>query len=272
MLLELVQTGNFEFRTPQYQGRAQTGRFEEGGSVVTLEGSPFVSDSQKRLEAGRIRMNQKDNSFSATTKVSTLMKNPTEHILVKADRAEGGADAILYTGNVQLWRGEAYIRAERLNASGQNQEKGKVHAEAGPGGQVQSYLQNIHASSDTLDYDDTTGVIRYRGHVHAQKQDVVLDTPDLTANFDNRNLKDIVATGGVTATRPDQRGTGERAVYEAATDVVTLSGRNAQVRDKERGLLQGSTVVMKNKGQTVTVESGNGERTVTRHPVTNSKK
>jgi len=94
----------------------------------------------------------------------------------------------------------------------------------------------------------------------------------LTANFRDGNVTEIVASGGVAVTRADQRGTGERAVYDAATDVVTLTGKNAQVRDKEHGLVQGSTLVMKNKGQNVSVTGGNGDRTVTKHPVKSDKR
>jgi lipopolysaccharide export system protein LptA len=271
MLLELVQNGNFHFRTPQYEGHAQNGRFEEGGTIVTLEGSPVVNDSEKSLQAAQIRVNQKDNSFVATKNVSTLMKNPTERVLVKAARAEGGADAMLYTGNVQLWRGDTYIKAERLTASGQGQQNSHLHAEAGPGGKVESYLKNIRATSDTLDYNDSDGVIRYLGQVHARKQDMILETPDLTVHFRDGNVSEIVASGGVTVTRLDQRGTGERAVYDASTDLVTLTGKNAQVRDKER-LVEGPTMIMKNKGQAVSVVGGNGERTTTKHPVKTDKK
>src|SRR5262249_33369542 len=208
------------------------------GTVIALEGSPVVNDSEKRLEAAQIRVNEKDNSFVAIKNVSTFIKNPQQPVLIKAARAEGGSDSVLYTGNVQLWRGDAYINAERLNASAQAQQNSKLHAEAAPGGKVQSYLQNVRGVSDTLDYDATVGVIRYLGHVRAQKQDVILETPDMIVNFRDNDVTDIVASGGVVVTRTDQRGTGDRGVYDARTDVVTLSGNNAQVRDKEHGLLQ----------------------------------
>ena len=281
MLLELVQRGSFEFRTPQYQGRAQSGRFEEGGTVITLEGSPVVNDAEKRVEAAKIQINQKDNSFVATTKVSTLLKNSStpgkgqEHgndvVRVKADRAEGGSDSMLYTGSVQLWRGEAYIKADRLSASGQGQQNARVHAEAASGGTVQSFLQNVRATSDSLDYDEAGGKINYRGRVRALKQDLLLETPDLTVNMKDQDVSEIVAAGGVVMTRADQRGSGEHAVYDAPTDVLTLTGKNAQVRDKEHGLVQGPTLIVKDKGHLVTVESVPGERTITRHSVKNDE-
>src|SRR5262249_46598043 len=142
MLLELVQTGNFQFRTPQYQGHAQSGRSEDGGNIVTLEGQPVVKDSENQLEAAQIRLNEKDNSFVATKNVSPLMKNSDEPVLVKAARAEGASDSMLYTGNVQLWRGDTYVKAERLTASGDEQNS-KVHAESPGGARVRSNLQNV---------------------------------------------------------------------------------------------------------------------------------
>jgi lipopolysaccharide export system protein LptA len=203
-----------------------------GATVVTLEGSPVVTDSDKRLEARGIRLNQKDNSFVATGNVSTLMKSGGEPILVKAARADGDADSVLYTGNVQLWRGEAYVKADRLEAVGQGGANSRVHAEALPGGAVQSNLQNIRAVSDALDYDDARGVIHYMGHVQGRKQDMMIETPEMTVSLQDQAVREIAASGGVLVTRADQRGTGERAVYDAATDVVTLSGKDAQVHDK----------------------------------------
>ena len=94
----------------------------------------------------------------------------------------------------------------------------------------------------------------------------------MTVSFRDKTVTEIVASGGVTVTRADQHGTGERAVYVAATDGVTLSGKPAQVRDKEHGLFQGSTLTMKNKGQSVSAESANGQRPTTKHPINNLQK
>jgi LPS export ABC transporter protein LptC/lipopolysaccharide transport protein LptA len=266
MLIELVQTGNFQFRTPQYEGHAQRGKFEDGGNIVVLDGAPVVNDSEKHLEAAQIRLNEKDNTFVATKNVTTLMKNTEQRVLVKAAKAEGGSESMLYTGNVQLWREDTYVKAQRLTASG-DQENSRIHAEAAAGARVQSTLQNVRTTSDTLDYDQALGTIHYTGHVWAQKQDMIVEAPDMTVHIRDNNVTDMVATGGVKVTREDQVGNGERAVYEAATDIVTLTGKNAQVRDPEKGISQGSLVIMRNKAHNVSVQSGDGERTMTQHPV-----
>jgi lipopolysaccharide export system protein LptA len=268
MLMDLVQTGNFQFKDPQYQGHSLSARFEDGGKVVTLEGAPVVNDAEKRLEASKIRLNQDGNSFSATKDVSILMKNSDQQVLVKAQQGDGNADSMTYTGNVRLWRGDAYIRADRLESRGEDKEKMRLHAE----GSVQSILNGVRATSEKLDYDDTMGVAHYAGKVRAQKDDMVLESPDLNVSFRDQNLTDITATGGVKATRGDQRGTGEKAVYDAAADTITLTGKNAQVRDKQHGLIQGARLIMKKNGETATVEGGNGDRTLTQHAVRNDKK
>ena len=268
MLIELTQSGNFQFRDPQYQGHAATARFEDGGSVVTLEGSPLVTDSEKRLEAAQIRLNQKDNSFTANRNVRILTKNSDEQVLVKATRAEGNADSMVYTGNVQLWRGDAYIKGERLEALGKEKNNMRVHAE----GRVQSILQAVRANSDKLDYDDMQGFAHYQGNVRAQKQDMILESPDMIVSFRDKNVTEMTATGGVRVTRADQHGTGEKAVYDGATEFITLTGKNAQVKDKEHGLVQGARLIMKKNGETLNVESAGGERTLTQHPVKNDRK
>jgi lipopolysaccharide transport protein LptA len=262
-LVELVQSGNFQFRDTQFQGRAQNARFEEGGTVATLDGSPVVTNSQMRLEAGQIRLNQKDNSFSASTNVKTVTKNSGEPVLVRSSRAQGAGDTIIYTENVQLWRGNnTNIKAQRLEASTKDN---RFTAD----GKVESKFEAIRASSDKLDYDDSRGEAHYTGNVRAQKQDMILQTRDMRVKLGqkDKDVEEIVGTGGVVVTRGEQRGTGDRAVYNAQTDVVTLTGKPAEVHDKEHGSAQGDRLTMMRGGDTMAVESENGGRAVTKHPV-----
>jgi LPS export ABC transporter protein LptC/lipopolysaccharide transport protein LptA len=266
MLIELVQIGHFQFRTPQYQGHANQGTSKD--NIVVLEGgAPVVDASDKHIEAARIQLNQQDNSFVATKDVRTVMKNSDQPIKVKAASAEGGSESMLYKGNVQLWRGDTYIKADRLTASGGGEQNTKVHAEAAAGGKVESTLKNVHSKSETLDYDEAGGTVHYTGHVWARKQDMIVEAPDMIVHSHDQTVTEIVASGGVKVTREDQIGTGERAVYDGTTDIVTLTGKPAQVRDPERGLSQGPLLEMLNKAKNVLVQGGNGERTVTQHPV-----
>jgi len=260
-LVELVQSGNFRFSEGTRQGTAQNARFESGGTVVSLDGSPVLTDAQMRIEAGQIRLNQKDNSFVATRNVKTLSRNEAEPVLVTAAAAEGSAENINYAQNVQLWRGTAYIQAERLQVSSRNNS---LHAD----GRVRSTIEGVRATSEKLDYDDSNRVAHYAGNVRAEKQGMILQTRDMTARLRDKDVEQIVANGNVVVTQGDRRGTGEQAVYEVKTESVTLTGANAEVYDKEQGTVRGTRLVMNTKGDSMTAEGQKGGRAVTRHAVT----
>src|SRR5262245_8740401 len=259
-LVELVQSGNFRFSEGMRQGTAQNARFENGGSLVTLDGSPVLNDEQMRIEAGQIRLDQNENSFVATRNVKTLSRNAAEPVLVTAASAEGGADTINYSQNVQLWRGTAYIQADRLQASSRSNG---LHAE----GHVRSTIEGVRATSDKLDYDDSSRTAHYAGAVKAEKQGMILQTRDMTARLRDKDVEQIVATGGVVVTQGDRRGKGEQAVYDVKTDSVTLTGANAEVYDKEEGTVHGTRLVMSTKGNSMAAEGQRGGRAVTRHTV-----
>jgi lipopolysaccharide transport protein LptA len=259
-LVELVQSGNFRFSEGGRQGSAGRARFENGGETVVMEGSPVVTDAQMRVEGGQIRIDLKGNSFEATRNVKTLTRSSAEPVLVTAGQAQGGADNIVYTQGVQLWRGTAYVRAERLEVSSRDNS---LHAQ----GFVRSTVEGIRATSEKLDYDDAAGVAHYTGSVRAEKQGVVLETQDMTARLRDKDVDQIVATGEVTVTQGDRRGRGEQAVYELKTESVVLTGENAEVYDKEQGIVRGTRLLMSTKGDTMTVEGGKQSRSVTRHTV-----
>jgi lipopolysaccharide export system protein LptA len=259
-LIELAQTGNFRFQEGERSARSGRARFEENGSVVILEGSPAVSDPKMRIEADTIRLNQTDNSFLATGRVSTIPKDSGEPILVKAERAEGNAERITYSNGVQMWRANADLRSERLIASrGDN----RLHAE----GKVLSNLHGIRVRSDRFDYDEKQQNAHYAGNVRAEKQDMTVVSREMTARIQNNAVSEITARGDVIVTQRDRRGVAEQAVYDARTEVVTLTGRQAEIHDKQRGTMRGSRLVMSTTGDRVSAEGEGNAQAVSRHPV-----
>jgi lipopolysaccharide transport protein LptA len=218
-----------------------------------------------QLEAGEIRLNQNDKSFTAATKVRSVTRNAGEPVLVFAGEAQGSGDSIIYTRKVELWRGKAYIKAERLEANKDN----RLIAE----GNVSSNFDSIRASSGKLEYDERLRTAHYSGNVRAQKQDMAIASVEMmvklqaeraSGNKDRPPVEEIVARGAVTVKRGEQRGSGEEAVYRAATDEVTLLGKPARVEGKQQRSLEGARLVMNSGGDKVTVESGTGERAVAR--------
>src|SRR5262249_17460721 len=71
-LIELVQTGHFEFTEGARRGRAGKAVITDGGDTIVLDGSPTVSDSQMKLDAQEIHLNQKTNAFVAAGQVTTI--------------------------------------------------------------------------------------------------------------------------------------------------------------------------------------------------------
>jgi lipopolysaccharide transport protein LptA len=212
------------------------------------------------LQAARIRLNQMDSSFVATTNVRTVTRNSKDRVLVTAGSAEGVADRITYVRNVQLWSGNTEIKSDHLIAS---RADNSLHAK----GQVRSNLDTVRAVSDELDYSNEQRIAHYKGNVRAQKEDLTLQTQDMTVKVDDRAVSEILARGGVVLVQGDRRGTGEQAIYDARKETVTLIGKDASVTDPERGTIRGARLVMNMATDGVVVESEAGSKVESRHPV-----
>lgn len=258
-LVELVQSGNFKFQEGQREGEAQNAHFEDAGNTIVLDGSPVVTDSEARIQAGQIRLDQRNSSFVAVRNVKTLTKRSDEPVLVTAGRVEGKADSLLYMDDVQLWRANAYVQASRLEIFSHDNS---LHAE----GDVQSNIGQVRALCDKLDYDDAGHIAHYAGNVRAQRKDMVLRAGNMILKLRDKDVEEITITDGVVVEQGSRQGLGDKGVYDAATQSVTLTGQNAEVRDTERGVVRGSRLVMKTNGDSATVEGGSNQ-SVTRHTI-----
>jgi lipopolysaccharide export system protein LptA len=108
-------------------------------------------------------------------------------------------------------------------------------------------------ADDGFDYDLLTGLAIWRGNVHATNVDNSVTntlicqvltvkrsaatnepTPTATANLGDPGgtVESMVAEKDVVITQLDSRATGDKAVYEAATDTLTLTG-NPRVQSKD---------------------------------------
>jgi lipopolysaccharide export system protein LptA len=83
------------------------------------------------------------------------------------------------------------------------------------------------------------------------------------------DLARAIATGGVTVHQGPRWGTGENASYDAATGKFVLWGGNPSLRDASGDLVTGDQLTFSVADDTIQVESSEGSRTLTRHPVPN---
>jgi LPS export ABC transporter protein LptC len=267
-LIKLVQTGHFRFTEGDRNGEAGKAVLTDAGDTIELEGSPIakVSDPQMTLKAQRIRMNQKTNGFVAIGQVWTYSTAQTEPVIVSAERADGTEDNFDYSGHVQLWRGDAHIKADRIQGSSKDN---KFRAE----GNVWSKMDLFEASSQKLDYTSTgdAQTAHYTGRVRATKKDprgaMKLNSEDLTLDINEGEVRTAHATGGIDLTQALRRGSGDDAVYDAKADTVTLTGKNAVVNDPKQGEVRGTRLLVRNGGDVAIVEGPPAGRVVSKFKV-----
>jgi lipopolysaccharide export system protein LptA len=142
-----------------------------------------------------------------------------------------------YTEGVQLWRDNIYIASDRMDVW--PKEK-RFAAE----GNVRSKMEALDGVSRRFDYDDVRQTVRYEGGVRLRKADMTMEGDAVTALIKEGRIAGAEALGAVTVIQGVRRGTGDRAVFDAASDRVTLTGKPARIEDPEHGKSEGLTAVM----------------------------
>lgn len=277
-LVSLVQSGHFTIKQGEQTGRSNKAVMESGGDILTLEGAAKVVDNRMQVEANTIQINNKTSTKTASKNVKSVSMDSGERVLITADSAVQTDDHVTYTGKerekVHLYRGVGSIEADKV--------EGPVGAKvfkATATGRVFSTLNNIRAWSDRLDYDDGTHLAHYNGSVTALKQDMKItaadmlvrlnaDDPKSSSEFTESSVQEITAKEKVIVTRSASRGTGDQAVYDADTQRVVLTGKNAEVTNGEGTTTSGPRITVNVSGDKMNVVEGTGSpRAVTTHRV-----
>jgi lipopolysaccharide transport protein LptA len=280
-LLSLVQTGHFTVKEGDQNGKANKATIESGGDILTLEGAATATDPRMQVEANTIQINDKTKTKTASKNVKTVSIDTGERVLVTADSAIETEDKVTYGGTyreqVHLYRGVGSIEADKVEGP-----VGSKVFRATATGRVFSTMNNIRTWADRLDYDDGTHIAHYIGSVTTLKQDIKItsddmvvklneDNPQAVNEFTESSVQEITAKGKVVVTRSDSRGTGNQAVYDADTQLVVLTGSNAEVTDPQ-GITQGPRITVSVSGDKMTiVEGSGGQRAVTTRTLTGKK-
>lgn len=85
--------------------------------------------------------------------------------------------------------------------------------------------QPTHIKADTLVLHSDTRKFEYSGNVEVQHGDMTLTSRTLHGTYSAQNeIEELVATGDVVIVKGESmRGTSQRATYDAATQIVTLT-------------------------------------------------
>jgi lipopolysaccharide export system protein LptA len=121
----------------------------------------------------------------------------------------------------------------------------------------------IDITSDTVEADQKTNRVTFKGNVVAKQEDTTLYANTLTITYDQntKKLKEIVAVGNVKVVQLDRRATGQKATFDQNENKVILDGE-AVVREGAN-VVRGERITFYVDEERSVVESGKGGRVST---------
>ncbi len=282
------QVGDFRFERGEQQAAASRAAYNAADETLHLTGHPRAWDPGVLLEANQIWLNRKTNAMEGLGHVRARYTEPAHgsalpsHILAdRADAVQGG-NTLRFEGNVRAWHGDDVIEAPTVEILRPNR-----WASAGPS-VVSSYLvagtlggldprsgqraqqpELVTIQAEHLDYSDQAREASYVGHVVMKTQQSTLRTDRMNVYFSpakaggGLEIARATADGHVRVTQPGRWAKGERAVYNAATGEIQMTGGPPTLYDAKRGITTGRRLTFWLQNDTVRVDEG---RNFTRPP------
>jgi lipopolysaccharide export system protein LptA len=121
----------------------------------------------------------------------------------------------------------------------------------------------IDITSDTVEADQKTNRVTFKGNVVAKQEDTTLYANTLTITYDpnTKKVKEIVAVGNVKVVQLDRRATGQKATFDQEKNKVVLDGE-AVVREGTN-VIRGERIIFYVDEERSVVEGGKGSRVST---------
>jgi lipopolysaccharide export system protein LptA len=121
----------------------------------------------------------------------------------------------------------------------------------------------IDITSDTVEANQKTNTIVFKGNVVAKQEDTTLYANTLTVFYDEKTkkLKEIVATGNVKVVRLERRATSQKATFDQDKNEVTFDG-DAVVREGAN-VIRGERITYYVEEERSVVEPAKGGRVST---------
>ena len=214
--------------------------------AVTFNGHARLWQGQAVLDAAQIALSRDAGTLEATGGVVAVFPQQAGQGLQLPRIAGGksGRDASAKNGAPSVWQ----IRAQRLAYSN---AQGLAHLDGG-----------VTASSD-------------QGILHSQTMDAYLATSRNTATPGGSlsqaslagGLQRAVAEGNVVVNQNTIHGYADRAEYDAVANKFTFSGTEAKITDENGTTTTGRSLTYDVASDTISVNSDEGSRTLTRHRV-----
>jgi len=121
----------------------------------------------------------------------------------------------------------------------------------------------IDITSDTVEADQKTNTITFKGNVIAKQEDTTLYANTLVVTYDpnSKKLKEIVAVGNVKVVQLERRATGQKATFDQEKNRVVLDGE--AVAREGANVIRGERITFYVDEERSVVEAGKGGRVTT---------
>jgi lipopolysaccharide export system protein LptA len=293
---QITLHGNVHLQDADRNAQAQQAVFLHTAQTSVLTGQAVVRDASSETHAPKITFQQATGDMEAegpvrstdySSKSTGLQMSPApanvtgDHLV--ANSKTGRA---LYTGHARLWQGPSVMEGDSIELFRQERmlkAKGNVRAVFPQNAQVGAPPGTPapppwHVASGFLTYWDAEDRAHLEKDVFVQSADQRMRAPQLELYFTRQGssqpgtggtsqISRAVGTGGVVVEQLDRRGTAERGVYTSADEKFVLTGGTPTLFDPLQGTTTGRELTFLRADDTIIVDSGNGERTMTRHRV-----
>jgi lipopolysaccharide export system protein LptA len=222
----LDETGSVRFQQADRHATAATARMSRPTGMITLEGSPVLSDSMSRTTAASVAINQQSGELRASGGVvSTYLASASNDAVnlgsgpahISADSVSGSTTSghIVYEGHARLWQGESVLEAARIELwRGEKKMQATGHVVAifpqapgsGPSFAIAPAKSPSHPTGPTLWQIHAPVLTYWSDQGKARLEGGVTATSD-RGSLESRTLDVFLTPAGASGTEPSHSST-----------------------------------------------------------------
>ena len=284
------QSGGFHFSNGTLQAKADQARDLAREQKLVLTGHPEVWDPSTRARADQIVLLLASDTAECIGGVHAIHTDPKDpaapptNVVAQRMIADRRSQVVHYEGHVRAWRGTDVVESPTLDVY-RNERRvstnSKVitsHLQPAPakadGQKVGvSSLQPLTVRADRLGYFDAGRKARYEGNVELVTEDTRINADRLDLYFTSgrkqadSEVERAIAEGHVKIVQPMRYAKGEKAVYEAQTGKVVMTGGPPTVYDTEKGSITGQRLTFYIHDDRLLVDGNANSPATSRHRV-----
>ncbi|MGH8458307.1 MAG: hypothetical protein ACRESV_03055 [Nevskiales bacterium] len=286
-LTQAQQWGAFRAEAGGLKAEAGLADYDAASGALRLREQPVAWDATSRTSAEFLELRDQGNELLAKGAVRTVWQaaftagfGGSEPVQLTGEtmRALPQQGWARYEGKARLWQGENRLAAEAIELFRTPQRlsaAGGVTAMFKTGGAREKQAQPIEIRAARFSYTATDRLGVFEGGVRATGEFGALLAPRLELKLapGNAGLERAHASGGVRleetnvpAGEAGWQATSEEAQYELEPPTVVLFGGTPMLFDPHRGTTRGARLTLNLADDTISIESAEGARTVTRRP------